>query len=158
KHGSTNMDVLVVLSTSAAFFYSHYITFTVPYVPSEPIVLYFETSAFIITFILLGRLLEAQTKLRTTEALEKLYDVQTKMATVLTGHTEVETSVDQLQPGDRVIVKPGDRVPIDGQVLEGYSMIDESLLTGESVPIEKNIDDFIYAGTINQHGVLTVKV
>src|SRR5690625_3321349 len=131
KNGSTNMDVLVVLSTSAAFFYSHYVTFTTPnflYV-TESTVLFYETSAFIITFILLGRLLEARTKTRTTEALEILYDIQAKSATVMNAGKEIKVDIEQIRPDHIVIVKPGEKLPIDGQVIEGHSMVDESLLT-----------------------------
>lgn len=160
RNGSTNMDVLVVLSTSAAFFYSHYVTFTMPnfLYTTESVVLYYETSAFIITFILLGRLLETQTKMKTTEALEKLYQIQTKTAHLYKNGVDVPVAVEQLVPGDQIIVKPGEKVPIDGQVIEGISMIDESLLTGESIPVEKNVDTLVYAGTMNQNSMLKVKV
>lgn len=160
KNKGTNMDVLVVLSTSAAFFYSHYVTFTTPNLLSatESKVLFFETSAFIITFILLGRLLEAKTKTRTVEALEKLYQVQTKTATLYKNGEEIQTSVKTLSPGQTIIVKPGEKVPIDGHVIEGNSMIDESLLTGESIPIEKSTGASVYAGTINQNGQLKIHV
>lgn len=160
RNGSTNMDVLVVLSTSAAFFYSQYVTFTMPDFLSttESVVLYYETSAFIITFILLGRLLETQTKLKTTEALEKLYQIQTKTAHLYKNGIDVPVAVEQLVPGDQIRVKPGEKVPIDGLVIEGISMIDESLLTGESIPVEKNVDTLVYAGTINQQSMLKIKV
>lgn len=160
KSGSATMDVLVVLSTSTAFFYSHYLTFSSlsSSVPSQPIVLYYETSAFIITFILLGKLLEAKTKLKTTEAIKKLYHLQTKTATLYLDGKEQQTFVDHLVPGDILILKPGEKVPIDGQVLAGTSMVDESLLTGESVPVEKETGDLVYAGTINQNSGLTMKV
>lgn len=160
KNGSTNMDVLVVLSTSAAFFYSHYITFTTPNflttTESEP--LFYETSAFIITFILLGRLLEQKTMSKTKEALEKLYQVQTKRATLFKNGQETNVDIENILRGDTMIVKPGEKVPIDGQVIDGYSMVDESLLTGESMPTEKTIGTAVYAGTINQNGILTAKV
>ncbi len=160
RNGLANMDVLVVLSTSAAFFYSHYVTFTTPnfFYTTESAVLFYETSAFIITFILLGKLLEANTKSRTAEALEKLYRVQTKTATLYRDGTEVSVEVEHLTPGDVIIVKPGEKVPIDGQVIEGSSMIDEALLTGESIPIEKYEGASVYAGTVNQNGLLKVKV
>ncbi|WP_209121206.1 cation-translocating P-type ATPase [Alkalihalobacillus sp. BA299] len=160
KNGSANMDVLVVLSTSAAFFYSHYLTFSSLNTPdrSHSIGLFYETSAFIITFILLGKLLEAKTKLRTTEAIKKLYQLQTKTATVYLNGEESKFPVDKISPGNVIILKPGEKVPIDGQVIGGNSMIDESLLTGESIPIEKDIGDFVYAGTINQNGILKIKV
>ncbi|GAB4074556.1 heavy metal translocating P-type ATPase [Barrientosiimonas marina] len=159
KGGSANMDVLVVLSTSAAFFYSHYITFVSFSVPSpgHP-TLYFETSAFIITFILLGKLLEAKTKLRTTEAVKKLYQLQTKTATLYKDGQEFKAPVDQLSPGNILIVRPGEKVPIDGRVIKGNSTIDESLLTGESIPVEKNADKSVYAGTVNQNGLLTIEI
>ncbi|MEI3612814.1 heavy metal translocating P-type ATPase [Pseudogracilibacillus sp. SO30301A] len=160
KNGSTNMDVLVVLSTSAAFFYSHYVTFTTPnfLYATESAMLFYETSAFIITFILLGRFLEAKTKVRTAEALKKLYEVQTKQANLYIEGKEKLVNIKELVPDDMVIIKPGEKVPIDGQVTEGHSMIDESLLTGESIPIEKNTGAAVYAGTINQNGLLKVKV
>ncbi|MBP2242915.1 Cu+-exporting ATPase [Cytobacillus eiseniae] len=160
KSGSANMDVLVVLSTSAAFFYSHYLTFTNLNASEHPhsIVLFYETSAFIITFILLGKLLEARTKMRTTEAIKKLYQLQTKTATVYLNGKESQSPVEQISPGNVIIVKSGEKVPIDGQVIEGHSMIDESLLTGESVAIEKGIGHHVYAGTINQNGTLKIKV
>lgn len=160
KSGQTNMDVLVVLSTSAAFFYSHYITFTMPHFlsPSFSTVLFYETSAFIITFILLGKLLEAKTKSKATEALKKLYKIQTKTASLIEKGNEKQVLVTSLLPGDRIMIKPGEKVPIDGQVIEGNSMVDEALLTGESIPIEKNIGASVYAGTINQNGLLYVVV
>lgn len=160
KHRSLNMDLLVVLSTSAAFFYSHYITFSILGLSEWPekIVLYYETSAFIMTFILLGRYLEAKTKEKTRESLEKLYEVQVKVATVLKQGKELVTKIDHLKLGDIVLVKPGERIPIDGQVVGGSSFVDESLLTGESSPIEKRIGSNVYAGTMNQNGVLTIEV
>ncbi|MEI3605758.1 cation-translocating P-type ATPase [Pseudogracilibacillus sp. SE30717A] len=160
KNGSMNMDVLVVLSTSAAFFYSHYVTFTTHgfLYTTESAVLFYETSAFIITFILLGRLLETKTKYKTTEALKKLYEIKTEKANLYNGTDEVLINVKELRPGNIIIVKPGEKVPIDGQVLEGNSMVDEALLTGESIPIEKNKGSEVYAGTINHNGLLKVKV
>ncbi len=157
---STNMDVLVVLSTSAAFFYSHFLTFASLYSTNQtaPIVLYYETSAFIITFVLLGKLLEAKTKSKTTEAIKKLYQLQTKTATLYMNGKESTSPIDRIVPGDVIILKPGEKIPIDGQVIIGNSMINESLLTGESIPVEKNFGDPVYAGTVNQNGVLQIKV
>jgi len=159
KNGSANMDVLVVLSTSAAFFYSHYITFTTPdfLTTTDSELLFYETSAFIITFILLGRLLEQKTMSKTKEALEKLYQVQTRRATLFKNGQEINIEIEDLLRGDTIIVKPGEKVPIDGQVIDGYSMVDESLLTGESMPMEKTNGTAIYAGTINQNGILIAK-
>src|SRR5690625_6396656 len=98
---------------------------------TAPVVVYYETSVFIITLILLGRLLETKTKLKTTEALEKLYQIQTKTAHLYKNGVDTPVAVEQLVPGDQILVKPGEKVPIDGQVVEGISMIDESLLTGD---------------------------
>ncbi|WP_078410607.1 heavy metal translocating P-type ATPase [Priestia abyssalis] len=160
KNKSANMDVLVVLSTSAAFFYSHYLTVNSLNAPNRThsIALFYETSAFIITFILLGKLLEAKTKLKTTDAIKKLYQLQTKTATLYRNGKELTSPVDKISPGDVIILKPGEKVPIDGQVINGYSMIDESLLTGESIPVEKSTGTFVYAGTINYNGILKIKV
>ncbi|WP_163100085.1 heavy metal translocating P-type ATPase [Peribacillus alkalitolerans] len=160
KNKSANMDVLVVLSTSAAFFYSHYLTFESLHSQNQthPIGLFYETSAFIVTFILLGKLLEAKTKLKTTEAIQKLYQLQTKTAILYQNGKEIEISVGEVSPGDIIVVKPWGKVPLDGQVIHGYSMIDESMLTGESVPVEKQTGHFVYAGTVNQDGKLTFKV
>ncbi|MCH6264934.1 heavy metal translocating P-type ATPase [Neobacillus citreus] len=157
KGGSANMDVLVVLSTSAAFFYSHYLTFTHLGSSAYP-VLYYETSAFIITFILLGKFLEARTKMRTTQAIKQLYQLQTKTATLFLNGKESPSPVDRLSPGQVIIVKSGEKVPIDGEVVEGNSMVDESLLTGESIPVEKSNGHPVFAGTINHNGNLKIKV
>lgn len=159
-NGSANMDVLVVMSTSAAFFYSHYLTFTlrIPSLNDGPVVLYFETSAFIITFILLGRFLEAKTKWKTTEAIQQLYELQTNKATQYIDGKERQLSIEHILPGHIIIVKAGEKVPIDGQVISGSSRINESLLTGESIPIKKESGNLVYAGTMNQHGVLHIQV
>ncbi|WP_066295232.1 heavy metal translocating P-type ATPase [Bacillus sp. FJAT-29937] len=159
RNRSANMDVLVVLSTSAAFFYSHYLTFTTlkSNHQAQPVDLFYETSAFIITFILLGKLLEAKTKLRTAEAIKKLYQLQMKTATVYINGREENRLVEQIIPGDIIVLKPGEKVPIDGQVIDGHSVMDESLLTGESIPVEKNIGNDVYAGTINQNGLLMIR-
>lgn len=160
KNRSANMDVLVVLSTSAAFFYSHFLTFTSINDPDRfyTIPLFYETSAFIITFILLGKLLEAKTKLKTKEAIQKLYRLQARTATIYRNGLESTANVEQISPGDVILVKPGERVQIDGQVIEGKSLIDESLLTGESIPVDKARGDLVYAGTINQNGTLKIRV
>src|SRR5699024_6949050 len=125
---------------------------------TESPVLFYETRAFIITFILLGRLLEEKTKSRTKEALEKLYQIQVKSATVMKEGQEVVIDIEHVRPQDIIIVKPGEKLPIDGKVTEGYSMVDESLLTGESIPVEKHIGSEVYAGTINQNGLIKIIV
>ncbi|WP_026701596.1 heavy metal translocating P-type ATPase [Salibacterium aidingense] len=160
KQGSATMDSLVVLSTSTAFFYSHYLTFTsFPTArDAHSLGLFYETSAFIITFILLGKVLEARTKMKTTEAVKKLYQLQTKTATLYKNGEESSVSVDHILPGDIVVLRPGEKVPVDAQVLHGTSTVDESLLTGESIPVEKREGNAIYAGTLNKNGLLNVKV
>lgn len=159
KNGSANMDVLVVISTSAAFLYSHYLTFsTFPTGNGDPIVLYYETSAFIISFILLGRWLEAKTKSKTMEAMEQLYDLQSSTVTLYENGSTYTFPIEQIKRGHIVIVHAGETVPVDGRVIEGTSLMDEALLTGESSYIEKSYGSFVYAGTMNQRDPLQVEV
>lgn len=158
KGGSANMDVLVVLSTSTAYFYSHYLTFqSMGQIHAPHVDLYFESSALIITFILLGKLLESRTKSRTTEAIKKLARSQAKEALVIREGKEYRIPVEKVIPGDVVVVKPGEKIPVDGQVLSGNSSINESMLTGESIPIDKGPGDHVYGGTVNANGLLRVK-
>ncbi|WP_242598164.1 heavy metal translocating P-type ATPase [Heyndrickxia oleronia] len=153
KNRSANMDVLVVLSTSAAYFYSHYLTFS----SSRTNGLHYETSVLIITFVLLGKLMEAKSKRKTMDAIKKLNQLQVKSAIKYMNGKESKTFIHQIIPGDIVIVKPGERIPIDGQVIEGISTVNESMLTGESLPVEKNIGNTVYSGTMNENGLLKIK-
>lgn len=159
KHRTTNMNTLISIGTFAAYIYSTIATFS----PSlfergglSPDV-YYDTSATIITLILLGRLLEAKARGRTSEAIKRLMRLQPKTARVLRNDQEKEILIDEVTVGDIVIVKPGERIPVDGEIIEGYSTVDESMLTGESLPIEKSIGDRVYGGTINKAGSFRLK-
>ena len=145
KHGSANMDVLVAMGTSAAYFYSVVNTFI-----GGP--LYYETAAILITLILLGRLLEAVAKGRTSEAIKKLMGLQAKTARVIRDGQEMDIPVDEVVLGDVIVVRPGEKIPVDGKVIEGTSAVDESMLTGESIPVDKNAGDEVIGATINKHG------
>ncbi|MEH7545342.1 MULTISPECIES: heavy metal translocating P-type ATPase [Bacillaceae] len=156
KNKSANMDVLVALGTSAAYFYSlaeGLKTIRNPlYIPH----LYFETSAVLITLILLGKLLETMAKGRTTVALSKLLNLQAKEATVIRDGKEQQIPIDDVKVADRIVVKPGEKIPVDGQVIQGQSSVDESMITGESIPVEKSIGDTLVGSTINKNGTLTM--
>jgi Cu+-exporting ATPase len=156
RNRSANMDVLVALGTSAAYFYSLYRTLIsagAHHVPK----LYFETSAVLITLILLGKCLEAQAKGRTSEAIRKLMGLRAKTALVIRDGRELEIPVEEVVVGDTVIVKPGEKIPVDGTVLEGSSAVDESMLTGESIPVDKKPGDEVIGATVNGHGSLTIR-
>ena len=146
KNGSANMDVLVVLGTSAAYFYS---IFTIIAQRSE---LYFETSAILITLIIVGKLLEATAKGRTSEAIKALMGLQAKTAKVLRDGQEMDVPVEDVVTGDTVIVRPGEKIPVDGVIEEGHSTVDESMLTGESLPVDKKVGDPVTGATINKFG------
>ncbi|MFX4262524.1 heavy metal translocating P-type ATPase [Pelotomaculum propionicicum] len=147
---SANMSVLVVLGTSAAYLYSVAATFFGHMIGIHEV--YYETSAIIITLILLGRTLEAIAKGRTSEAIKKLVGLQPKNARVIRDGQEIEIPVEEVETGDLVVVRPGERVPVDGVVREGYSAVDESMLTGESVPADKKAGDEVTGATINKLG------
>ncbi|MCA0986542.1 heavy metal translocating P-type ATPase [Guptibacillus algicola] len=153
---SANMDVLVALGTSAAYFYSvvEGIRFfaTSGYNPE----LYFETSAILITLILVGKLFEDLAKGRTTQAITKLLDLQAKEASVIRDGEEVKIPVDQVQVGDTILVRPGDKIPVDGLIQKGKSSVDESMITGESIPVDKTEGDTVIGSTINENGTLTM--
>ncbi len=140
-----NMDVLVASGTSAAYFYSLAMAFT-----GGP--LYFESSAIIITLVILGRYLEARAKGRTSEAIRKLANLRPATALVIRNGAEVEVPVASVEVGDVLVVRPGDRIPVDGVVTKGSSSVDESMLTGESVPVDKQPGDMVLGGTVNLHG------
>lgn len=157
KNKSANMDVLVALGTSAAYFYSLYLSFEWMSAGSvgEP-ELYFEASAVIITLILLGKLFEVRAKGKTSQAIQKLLDLQAKTARVVRDGEEQEIPVEEVLEGDVVIVRPGEKIPVDGEIIEGQSAIDESMLTGESIPIDKTSGDTVIGATINKNGALQI--
>jgi len=147
KNKTANMDSLVALGTSSAYFYSVYNVLTGA--PGQ----YFETSAILITLIVFGRWLEAIAKSRTSDAIRKLMNLSPKVATVRRDKKEIRISIDEVQVGDIIIVKPGEKVPVDGLITIGQSSIDESMITGESMPIEKRTGDGVVGATINKHGM-----
>ena len=149
RNKSANMDVLIVMGSSAAFFYSLPITFG--WLMGH---VYYETAAVIITLIKLGKFLEARAKGRTSEAIKKLMGLRAKTACVVREGREVEVPVDDVRVGDVVLVKPGEKIPVDGVVIEGRSAIDESMLTGESLPVEKKPGDGVIGATLNKLGML----
>ncbi len=144
-----DMNVLVALSSSVAYFYSAYVTFF-----ASETMGYFEAAAIVITTITLGMLLEDMAVERTGDAIKKLMALQPKTATVIQDGQEKDISIDDVQVGDAVVVKPGTRIPVDGTVTEGHTFIDESMITGESVPVEKSVGDTVFSGTINKTGTV----
>ncbi len=157
KNKSANMDVLVALGTSAAYFYSLLETLRSAYWPGYHPQLYFETSAILITLILVGKYFEFLAKGRTTLAIKSLLNLQAKDATLIENGVERKIAVDQVRVGDHLLVKPGEKIPVDGEIMKGRSSIDESMITGESIPVEKNIGDSVIGSTINKNGTLTVE-
>ena len=157
KNKSANMDVLVALGTSAAYFYSVYLAIESLGSNAHSVGLYFETSAVLITLIILGNLFEAKAKGRSSEAIKKLMGLQAKTATVIRNGIETTIPLEDVVAGDILLVKPGEKVPVDGEVLEGTSALDESMLTGESVPVDKTVGDSVIGATINKNGFLKIK-
>jgi len=152
KAKSPNMDVLIAMGTSAAYFFSIYNAFFVPAEPGMMKELYFEAAAVIITLILLGKYLEAVAKGKTSEAIKKLMGLQPKTARVIRNGREEDIPVNEVEVGDVIVVRPGEKVPVDGKIIEGSSSIDESMLTGESLPVEKKVGDIVIGATINKYG------
>jgi P-type Cu+ transporter len=157
KNKSANMDVLVALGTSAAYFYSLYLSILSIGTNQGMVEMYFETSAVLITLIVLGKLFEAKAKGRSSEAIKKLMGLQAKTAIVVRDGKEIEIAIEEVEAGDIVYVKPGDKVPVDGEIIEGRSALDESMLTGESVPVDKTVGDTVIGATINKNGFLKIK-
>ncbi len=151
RSGTATMDTLIAVGTSAAYFFSLGALFGLT--PDQ----YFETSAVLITLVILGKYLEAIAKGKTSEAIRKLMDLSPKMALVERDGKQVEIPAEQVAVGDIVIVKPGERIPVDGKVVSGGSSVDESMLTGESIPVEKTVGSPVIGGTINKHGMLKFK-
>jgi P-type Cu+ transporter len=157
KNKSANMDVLVALGTSAAYIYSLYLSIGTIGKSTHGIGLYFETSAILITLIILGKLFEAKAKGRSSEAIKKLMGLQAKTAMVLRDGEEKEISLEDVVAGDIIFVKPGEKIPVDGEILEGRSALDESMITGESVPVDKTVGDKVIGATINKNGFIKIK-
>ncbi len=153
KARSANMDTLIAIGTSAAWGYSTLVTFAPEFFTGE---VYFDTAALIIAFITTGKLLEHFVKGRASDAIRKLLGLQPKMATVVRDGEEVDIPIEEVKVGDTVIVKPGEKIPVDGVVAEGHSTVDESMITGESIPVEKIIKDKVIGATINKTGLLTL--
>lgn len=153
KSGSTNMDVLIALGTTTAYFFSVYNVFFVP-VKTGAVMkdLYFEASAIVITLVLLGKYLEAIAKGKTSEALKKLAGLQAKTARVIRNGSEVDIPVEEVSVGDLIVVRPGEKIPVDGKIIDGNPTVDESMLTGESMPVEKKVGDTVIGATINGLG------
>ncbi|MBN2655291.1 MAG: copper-translocating P-type ATPase [Nitrospirae bacterium] len=159
KRLSLNMNTLISIGTNTAFIFSAAAVFFKDSMVNAGITphIYFETSAVIITLILLGRMLESKAKGRTSGAIRKLASMQPRTATLLKNGTEVEIQIDDVAVGDRLIVKPGEKAPVDGTVSEGFSSIDESMLTGESIPVDKKPGDQVFGGTINRSGAFVME-
>lgn len=157
KTKSANMDVLVALGTSAAYFYSLYEAILTIGNPSYVPHLYFETSAILITLILLGKYLEKNAKGKTTEAIAKLLQLQAKEARVIRDGKEMMIPIEEVVVSDRMIIKPGEKIPVDGVVVKGTTSVDESMLTGESIPVEKQVGAKVIGSTMNLNGTIEME-
>jgi Cu+-exporting ATPase len=157
RNGGANMDVLVAIGTSAAYFYSLYEALKTIGDPGYMPHLYFETSAILITLILFGKYLETSAKGKTTLAISKLLNLQVKQARVIREREEVMIPIEDVIVGDRLVVKPGEKIPVDGIVIKGSTSVDESMITGESIPIEKNVEANLVGSTMNKNGTIEMK-
>lgn len=159
KHRAANMDTLVGIGTLVAFLYSFILSafenVLAPYLNTEQT--YYDVTIVVIGFITLGKYLEARSKLKTGEAIEKLLTLQAKSAVILKDGKEIEISIEELTVGDVMIVKPGRKIAVDGEIIAGSSAIDESMITGEPLPVDKEVGDTVIGATINKHGSLQVK-
>ena len=164
-HGAPNMDTLIALGSSVSFLWSTYVLLQMTYqitngvsnmdlMPLYHDQLYFESAAMILAFITIGKMLEAMSKGRTTDALKGLMKLAPKTAVLLRDGKEVEVNIDEVKSGDTFVVRPGENIPVDGIILEGNSAINESALTGESIPVDKQVGDIVSAATINTSGYL----
>ena len=160
KMKTFNMDSLIAIGTSVAYFYS-VINYILYYVNTKSFIgvggvkipeLYFETAAFLITFVILGKWLEAQAKGRTSDAIKKLMGLQAKTARVIRNGTTIDIDINEVVKGDIILVRPGEKIPVDGIIVSGSSAVDESMITGESLPVEKQIKDTVVGGTMNKMG------
>lgn len=152
RSGGTNMDVLIVLGTSTAFFYSLY-----SLVAGNMGQIYFESSATIITLVLAGRYMEAVARGKTTEAIKSLGKLQARTARVYRNGQEIDVPVEEVELDDIILVRPGEKIPVDGVIVEGHSVVDESMLTGESIPVERIVGDQVTGATINGHAALRMR-
>jgi len=155
RAGMSNMDTLIALGTSAAWLYSAIAIFFPLVFPVREV--YFETSAIIITLILLGRYLEHMTKAKASEAVRRLLDLQPTIARLVKDGKEVEIPVEEISVDDELVVRPGERVPVDGVIVSGHASVDESMITGESIPMEKKTGDEVIGATINRTGMIRIK-
>ncbi len=153
RMGTATMDTLVALGTTAAYLMSLWFTLPTPDWRN----MYYDVSAVVISFVLLGKFLEHRTKSRTSAVIKKLMDLQPKRARVIVDGEEKEIPIELINVGDVMIVRPGEKIPTDGVVIEGHSTVDESMVTGESVPVEKKVGDEVIGGTVNKEGVLKVR-
>ncbi|MDH7508857.1 MAG: heavy metal translocating P-type ATPase [Methanomassiliicoccales archaeon] len=155
RNKRANMDTLIAIGTSAAYFYSTAVVFFPSIISFEHV--YFDTSALIISLILLGKYLEARAKGKTSEAIRKLMNLQAKTARVLQNGQEVEIPIDELEIGNIFVVRPGETIATDGIVIDGHSSVDESMISGESIPVEKEVGSEVIGGSINKNGLLKVR-
>lgn len=151
---SPNMDSLVAIGTGAAIMYSIYSTYMIMMGEHYVHGLYYESAGIIIALVMLGKYLETKSRGRTSEAIKKLMGLQPKTALVAADGDEIEIPIEEVEPGDILIVKPGERIPVDGAVVEGYTSVDESMITGESIPVEKAAGSSVTGGTINKNGTI----
>jgi Cu+-exporting ATPase len=151
------MDSLIFIGTATAYFYSLIVTFFSFFKKSFEAHLYYEATVLILLFISLGKYLEAITKGKTSEAIKKLIGLQPKEATIIKENVEMKISISEVKVGDIVLVRPGEKIPVDGVVIDGYSAVDEKAITGESIPVEKKVGDEVIGGTVNKTGVLKVR-
>ncbi|MCX7914276.1 MAG: heavy metal translocating P-type ATPase [Thermodesulfovibrionales bacterium] len=157
KNRMANMDVLIALGTSTAYLYSTFVIFFPELLPVDEKNVYFEVSAIIIAFVLLGKYIEEIIKKRSSAAIRKLMDLKPQKARIIRDGVEIEVPVESLRVDDVVVVRPGEKIPADGVIIEGHSYVDEKMITGESIPVEKRIGDGVIGGTINGTGFFKFK-
>ena len=156
--GHPNMDSLVAIGTGSAFLYSLAMTVTIPGNPANAHNLYYESAAVVVTLVMLGKYMESKSKGKTSEAIRKLLELSPDTAVLFENGTERQVPTESVLPGQHILVKPGSRIPLDGTVISGESSVDESMLTGESIPVEKKLGDEVIGGSVNYNGVMEVEV